>query len=54
MSMSKGFAYVLVLVFQTAIHTIAAKPALSSDELTENSWNAKAPATHLVIGGEIA
>jgi len=51
--MSKGFALVLVLVFLTASYIIVAKPTLSSDEVTENSWTTKAPAPHCIIEGEI-
>jgi hypothetical protein len=53
MSMSKGFALMLVLVFLTASYIIVVKPALSSDVVTENSWTAKSTAAHRIIEGEI-
>jgi N-acetylneuraminic acid mutarotase len=42
-SMNKIAALLLVLVFLSASCTIIAKPALSSDEMTENSWTTKTP-----------
>jgi len=41
--MIKSVALMLVLVFLTASCIIVAKPALSSDEITENFWTLKAP-----------
>jgi N-acetylneuraminic acid mutarotase len=41
--MNKIAALLLVLVFLSASCTIIAKPALSSEEITENSWTTKAP-----------
>lgn len=52
--MSKGLALMLVLVSQTAIYTIAAKAALYSVEVPENSWTAKASGIYCVIEGLIA
>jgi hypothetical protein len=49
--MGKSVALQLVLVFLTASCIVVAKPALSSEE---NSWTAKAPATHFIIEGQIA
>jgi hypothetical protein len=42
-SVSKSVALLLVLVFLTASCLMAAKPALSSAEVVENSWALKAP-----------
>ena len=51
--MSKDLALTLVLS-QTAIYTVAAKAALCSVEVTENSWTAKAPGIQGVIEGLMA
>jgi len=40
-SLGKAVTLMIVLVSQTAIYMIVAKSALSSDELTENSWTLK-------------
>ena len=41
--MSKTAVLLLALIFLTASCTFIAKPALSSDEITENSWTTLAP-----------
>jgi hypothetical protein len=50
--MSKGLALVLVLVFQTVSYIIVAKPAFSSNVITENSWTTKALTAHYIIERE--
>ena len=49
-----SLALVLVLVFQTVLCIIVTKLALSFDDVTEDSWTAKAPGIHRVIEGERA
>jgi hypothetical protein len=42
LEMSRNFALLLVLIILTATCLVIAKPALSADDLTENSWVTKA------------
>jgi hypothetical protein len=50
----KSIDLVLVLIYPAASFIIDAKSALSSDEVTENSWNAKSSGIHCEIEGLIA